>query len=76
METGIAPLAWSPLGGGALMTSTDLPPALYETCDRLAARENTDRAGLRWLLCWPTLPGPSRYRKTPVRLTQAVNALE
>ncbi|MEE3120443.1 MAG: aldo/keto reductase [Pseudomonadota bacterium] len=78
METGLVPLAWSPLGGGALMTSTDLPPALYETCDRLAARENTDRAGLAlaFVLAHPVRPVALIGSQTPARLTQAVNALE
>ena len=68
------PLAWSPLGGGALMTSTDLPPALYETCDRLAARENTDRAGLAlaFVLAHPARPVALIGSQTPARLTQAV----
>ena len=78
MEIGLVPLAWSPLGGGALMTSTDLPPALYETCDRLAARENTDRAGLAlaFVLAHPARPVALIGSQTPARLTQAVNALE
>ena len=78
METGLVPLAWSPLGGGALMTSTDLPPALYETCDRLAARENTDRArlALAFVLAHPAKPVALIGSQTPARLTQAVNALE
>ncbi|MEC8176819.1 MAG: aldo/keto reductase, partial [Pseudomonadota bacterium] len=78
METGLVPLAWSPLCGGALMTSTDLPPALYETCDRLAARENTDRAGLAlaFVLAHPAQPVALIGSQTPARLTQAVNALE
>ena len=78
METGLVPLAWSPLGGGALMTGTDLPPALYETCDRLAARENTDRAGLAlaFVLAHPARPVALIGSQTPARLTQAVNALE
>ena len=78
METGMVPLAWSPLAGGALMTSTDLPPALFETCDQLAARENTDRAGLglAFVLAHPARPVALIGSQTPSRLTQAVNALE
>ena len=78
METGMVPLAWSPLGGGALMTSTDLPPALYETCDQLTARENTDRAGLAlaFVLAHPARPVALIGSQTSARLTQAVNALE
>ena len=60
------------------MTSTDLPPALYETCDRLAARENTDRAGLAlaFVLAHPARPVALIGSQTPARLTQAVKALE
>ena len=78
METGMVPLAWSPLGGGALMAGTDLPPALLETCDRLAARENTDRAGLAlaFVLAHPARPVALIGSQTPARLTQAVKALE
>ena len=78
MEIGLVPLAWSPLGGGTLMTRTDLPPALYEACDRLAARENTDRAGLAlaFVLAHPARPVALIGSQTPARLTQAVNALE
>ena len=78
METGMVPLAWSPLGGGELMTDTNLPPALLETCDRLAARENTDRAGLAlaFVLAHPAQPVALIGSQTPARLTQAVKALE
>jgi predicted oxidoreductase len=77
METGMVPMAWSPLGGGALMTGTDLPDALLETCDRLAARENTDRAGLAlaFVLAHPAKPVALIGSQTPARLTQALKAL-
>ena len=78
METGMVPLAWSPLGGGALINGTDLPAPLYETCDRLAARENTDRAGLAlaFILSHPARPVALIGSQTPARLAQAVNALD
>ena len=78
METGMVPLAWSPLGGGALINGTDLPAPLYETCDRLAARENTDRAGLAlaFVLSHPARPVALIGSQTPARLAQAVNALD
>ena len=77
METGMVPLAWSPLGGGALMTGTDLPDALFETCDRLAARENTDRAGLAlaFVLAHPARPVALIGSQTPARMSQAADAL-
>ena len=78
METGMVPLAWSPLGGGALMTGTDLPEALLAICDRLAARENTDRASLAlaFVLAHPAGPVALIGSQTPARLTQAVKALD
>ena len=78
METGMVPLAWSPLGGGALINGTDLPAPFYETCDRLAERENTDRAGLAlaFVLSHPARPVALIGSQTPERLAQAVNALD
>ena len=78
METGMVPLAWSPLGGGALISGTDLPTPLYETFDRLASRENTDRAGLAlaFVLSHPARPVALIGSQTPARLAQAVNALD
>ena len=77
METGMVPLAWSPLGGGALIDGSNLPAPLYETCDRLAARENTDRAGLAlaFELSHPARPVALIGSQTPTRLAQAFNAL-
>ena len=77
METGMVPLAWSPLGGGALIDGSNLPAPLYETCDRLAARENTDRAGLAlaFVLSHPARPVALIGSQTPTRLAQAFNAL-
>ena len=78
METGMVPLAWSPLGGGALIDGINLPAPLYETCDRLAARENTDRAGLAlaFVLSHPARPVALIGSQTPTRLAQAFNALD
>lgn len=51
-ERGIAPMAWSPLGGGALMTE-DTP--LTQVMDRVAADFAVDRAAVAvaWLLAHP-----------------------
>jgi len=46
METGITPLAWSPLAGGAILSGTDQPDALLQLLDQLAAREKVDRAAI------------------------------
>jgi predicted oxidoreductase len=50
-------LAWSPLGGGALL-GPDVAPALGQLLDQLAARENTDRAGiaLAFVMAHPSRP--------------------
>ena len=60
-ETGMVPLAWSPLGGGRLMAQradsgtrppcqpaddSDVRPELLAVLDRLAEREGVDRAAL------------------------------
>ncbi|MCL4144460.1 UNVERIFIED_CONTAM: hypothetical protein GTU68_050191 [Idotea baltica] len=51
-ERGIAPMAWSPLGGGALM-SDDTP--LTAVMDEVAAANGVDRAAVAtaWLLAHP-----------------------
>ncbi|MBY6115401.1 aldo/keto reductase [Mameliella alba] len=51
-ERGIAPMAWSPLGGGSLMTG-DTP--LTQVMDRVAADFGVDRAAVAvaWLLAHP-----------------------
>ena len=51
-------LAWSPLAGGRLVSGENVPPALLAQIDALAARENTDRAGiaLAFVLAHPAAP--------------------
>ena len=51
-ERRVAPMAWSPLGGGALMTGTG---ALGTAMDEVAAAHGTDRAAVAvaWLLAHP-----------------------
>ncbi len=71
-ETGMVPLAWSPLAGGRLMRQNPLAggrllfegddggvrPELLETLDKLAEREGVDRAAvcLAFVLAHPTAP--------------------
>lgn len=52
-ERGITPMAWSPLGGGALMTGTD---AAGSALDKVATEQGVDRAAVAvaWLLAHPT----------------------
>ncbi|ASP19315.1 oxidoreductase YdhF [Antarctobacter heliothermus] len=51
-ERDIVPMAWSPLGGGALMSSNT---ALTMVMDRIAANQGVDRAAVAvaWLLAHP-----------------------
>ena len=58
MEIGLTPLAWSPLAGGRLATGSDVPVALVEVMDDLAAREAVTRAdiALAFVLCHPSRP--------------------
>lgn len=53
-EKKVAPMAWSPLGGGALM-SADADPALRAVMTRVAESANTDIAAIAvaWLLAHP-----------------------
>jgi predicted oxidoreductase len=58
MQHGIVPLAWSPLGGGALATGEGVPPELVAAIDRIAAREGCDRAtiAVAFVLAHPSAP--------------------
>lgn len=51
-ERDVVPMAWSPLGGGALMSSNG---ALTTVMDRIAANQGVDRAAVAvaWLLAHP-----------------------
>lgn len=51
-ERGITPMAWSPLGGGALMTGAD---AAGSALDKVATEQGVDRAAVAvaWLLAHP-----------------------
>ncbi|MEM7440618.1 MAG: aldo/keto reductase [Pseudomonadota bacterium] len=54
-QHGIPPMAWSPLGGGALMTGRE-QSGLRDTMARLAAEVGTDEAAVAvaWLLAHPS----------------------
>jgi len=58
MQSGITPLAWSPLAGGRLATGKDLPEELVRTLDDLAARESVERSAiaLAFVLSHPSRP--------------------
>lgn len=58
MQHGIVPLAWSPLGGGALATGDGVLPDLLALIDTIAEREGCDRAtvALAFVLAHPSAP--------------------
>ncbi len=78
MRDGVTPLAWSPLGGGALATGSGVPSELIATLDRLAARENADRAtvALGFALAHPSRPVAIVGTQRASRLVSAMNALK
>ena len=77
MRDGIVPLAWSPLGGGRLMSGENVPAALIATLDGLAEREGVDRAAIcyAFVLAHPSAPVALLGTQNPDRLRAAVAAL-
>ncbi|WP_419855356.1 aldo/keto reductase [Candidatus Poriferisodalis sp.] len=73
-ETGLVPLAWSPLAGGRLMAQVGedggVRPELLATLDRLAEREGVDRAAvcIAFVLAHPTAPVAIVGTQQPERL--------
>ena len=78
MRDGIVPLAWSPLGGGRLMSGENVPTALIATLDELAEREGVDRAAIcyAFVLAHPSAPVALLGTQNPDRLRAAVAALD
>ncbi len=86
-ETGMVPLAWSPLAGGRLTAGNPLAEAekpphgvrleLLATLDRLAEREQVDRAAmcLAFVLAHPTEPVAIVGTQRPERFRSLVAAL-
>lgn len=76
MERGIVPLAWSPLGGGRLLTGEGLRQELLATLDVLAAREETTRdvIALAFVLAHPSAPVAIIGTQRPERVQAAVAA--
>lgn len=58
MRLGLVPLAWSPLGGGGIVTGEGIRTELSVALDRLADREAVDRAAiaLAFVLAHPSRP--------------------
>lgn len=72
MESGITPLAWSALAGGALATGQGVSPALLAVLDELAARENVTRSAiaLAFVLAHPSRPIAIIGTQTPSRISE------
>ena len=77
MRDGVTPLAWSPLGGGAVMAADPADDATAATLDRLAAREGVDRAAiaLAFVLAQPARPVAILGTQRAERLRAAGDAL-
>ena len=76
MQHDTAFLAWSPLAGGRLASGDGLRPDLLTLIDGLAARENTDRAGiaLAFVLAHPARPVALVGSQSAARLQAAAKA--
>ena len=78
MQLGLVPLAWSPLGGGGVVTGEGLRTELSVALDRLAHREGTDRASiaLAFVLAHPSGPVAIVGSQNPDRLSAATAAFD
>lgn len=77
-ELGIAPMAWSPLGGGRLATGEGVRDELVAVLDRLAEREGVDRAtiALAFVLAHPTRPIAVIGTMQPERIAASAAAVQ
>lgn len=77
MGDGVTPLAWSPLGGGVVVTADPATDALAATLERLAEREGVDRAAiaLAFVLAHPSRPVAILGTQRPERVHSALDAL-
>ncbi len=77
MREGVVPLAWSPLGGGRLISGEGVRPDLITLLDQLAEREGVDRAAIciAFVLAHPAAPVAILGTQTPARLEAGVAAL-
>ena len=77
MQLGHVPLAWSPLGGGRVVTGDGVRPELLAVLDRLAEREAVDRAAIAmaFVLAHPSAPVVIVGSQRPERLAGATVAL-
>lgn len=76
METGLVPLAWSPLAGGRLATGDGLRPEVLSILDEIAGREGTTRAAIAvaFVLAHPSAPVAIVGTQQPARLTELARA--
>lgn len=77
MREDVVPLAWSPLGGGRLISGEGVRPELITLLDDLAAREGVDRAAIciAFVLAHPSAPVAILGTQTPARLDSSTAAL-
>ena len=80
LETQMAVLAWSPLGGGRLSGegSDARSRAVIAALDDIALREAVPRmaVALAWIMAHPSRPIPIVGSQTPDRVVEAVRALD
>ncbi len=78
MRNGVVPLAWSPLGGGRLTEGRDVRQELLAVLDRLAEREDVDRAtiAIAFVLAHPAKPVALLGTQRPERLATLAAATE
>lgn len=76
MESGITPLAWSALAGGALASGVGVAPALLAVLDELADRENVTRSAIAiaFVLAHPSRPVAIIGTQTPARISELARA--
>lgn len=76
MESGITPLAWSALAGGALASGQGVSPALLSVLDGLSARENVTRSAIAvaFVLAHPSRPVAIIGTQTPSRILELARA--
>ncbi len=78
METGMTPLAWSPLAGGRLATGHGMPPALVQELDQIARDRGTTRTAvaLAFVLAHPSQPVAIVGTQQPSRLAELAAATQ
>jgi len=77
LRDGIAPLTWSPLAGGRIMTGEGLAAELLTLLDELAERESVDHAAIAYafVLAFPAAPVAILGTQNPARIVDASAAL-